>query len=92
MTKTSALIAVNAVIVLAVSVALFVALKDHGGLKAYVQAESAQRVHTIGERCESQLHQAMEHGPQEAWFIGAHSKCLGSLAKVEARAGVRYSP
>lgn len=92
MTKTSALIAVITVITLSVAVALFVALKDHGDLSGLVHAESVQRVHTIGERCESQLHQAMEHGSQEVWFIEAHDKCLKSLAKVESRAGVTYEP
>ena len=58
----------------------------------YVQAESVQRVHTIGERCESQQHSADEHGPQEAWFLWAHGRCKVSLAKVEARAGVHYKP
>lgn len=85
-------------IAVAVLLSLAVALLAAFAVLAYVRTddfahdESVQRVTTIGERCESQYHQALEHGPQEHWFLKAHRACLGSLAKVEARAGVSYHP
>lgn len=91
MTKTQAMFALAAVLILAVGVTSYLTLKDHGDLKAYVHAESAQRVTTIGERCENTQRQVAEHGPQEAWFLASYKRCLKSLAKVEARAGVKYS-
>lgn len=90
MTRNGLLVAATVLILAAIGFNSFVSLHDHGSLQSFVQAESEQRVTTIGERCESQLHQAEEHGPQERWFLMAHGKCLKSLAKVEARAGVSY--
>jgi hypothetical protein len=90
MTRNGLLVAATVLILAAIGFNSYVSLHDHDSLQGFVQAESEQRVHTIGERCESQLHQALEHGPQEHWFLKAHGKCLKSLAKVEARAGVSY--
>lgn len=69
-------------------------------LAALVHTESVQRVHTIGERCEATHHQAMvlhnnlpaSHQGEAAWFNASYERCLVSLAKVEARAGVTYKP
>jgi uncharacterized protein HemX len=57
-----------------------------------LHAESVQRVTTIGERCEGELLSAEEHEPKERQWLTAHRRCLVSLAKVEARAHVRYEP
>lgn len=66
-------------------------------LRAFVAAESVQRVHTIGERCETTRHETEvltaglgARDPQSVWFAGSSRKCLRSLAKVEKRAGVTY--
>jgi tRNA(Leu) C34 or U34 (ribose-2'-O)-methylase TrmL len=90
MTRNGLLVAAVVLILAAIGFNTYVSLHDHDSLQQFVQAESEQRVHTIGERCESQYHQALEHGPQEHWFVKAHGTCLRSLAKVEARAGVTY--
>jgi hypothetical protein len=80
------------VILLAIAGNTYISLRDHGATTGFILAESVQRVTTIGERCESEMHSAQEHGSQESWFLMAHAKCLLSLAKVEARAHVRYEP
>lgn len=92
MTRNNLSAAAVVLILLAIGVNTYISLHDHGKTTSFIKQESKQRVHTIGERCESQLHQAYEHGPQEGWFLMAHGKCLKSLAKVERRAGVKYHP
>ena len=69
-------------------------------LNVFVHDESVQRVHTIGERCEMTDHQRKvleanlppQSQSEAAWFEGSYHRCLHSLAKVEARAGAKYSP
>jgi hypothetical protein len=68
--------------------------------KTFAHEESVQRVHTIGERCETTAHTLTilqnnlppsKHA-EEDWFQGSYTHCLKSRAKVEARAGVKYKP
>lgn len=92
MTRNGLIIAAVFLILLAIGANSYLSLHDHDRLQANFQVESEQRVHTIGERCETTDHQAKEHGSQEAWFLRSHQRCLKSLAKVEARAGVHYGP
>lgn len=100
MTKTSGLVALGVAILLAIGANTYVSLTDHGDLSGFVKAESVQRVHTIGERCEATEHQATvlhnrlpASAKHEAdWFDASYQRCLESLAKVEARAGVKYRP
>lgn len=65
----------------------------------FVHEESVQRVHTIGERCETTRHQLTllegylpPTNPQVEWFKASYGRCHKSLAKVEKRAGVKYKP
>jgi hypothetical protein len=86
-------------ILLALGGNTYISLHDHAGLTGLVHAESVQRVTTIGERCETTMHESevLTDGlgagnPQSKWFAGSYRKCLKSLAKVEKRAHVRYVP
>ena len=92
MTRNGLIVAAVVLILLAIAANSYISLHDHNSLQRSFQTESEQRVQTIGERCESQLHQAYEDGSQADWFLKAHKRCLKSLAKVEARAGVEYQP
>lgn len=100
MTKTAGIIALGLAILLAIGANAYISLSDHESLLSFVRQESAQRVHTIGERCEATEHQAEAlhhnlppaHQGEAAWFDTSHARCLKSLAAVEKRAGVRYEP
>lgn len=90
---------VQALGILAMFVALVLTVWAFKILREYVQAESAQRVTTIGERCETTRHQSEiltaalgPNNPQSEWFAESYTRCLKSLAKVEARAGIAYKP
>jgi hypothetical protein len=99
-TKRNGLVAVALVILLAIAANTYIGLRDHKSLTSFVRAESEQRVQTIGERCETTAHQAtvLHHNlpparqGEAAWFDRSYARCLGSLAKVEARAHVTYKP
>lgn len=100
MTKTKGIVALALVFTLALAVNGWVTWHDHGSLSGFVHAESAQRVTTIGERCETTEHQAKvlhnnlppAHRSEARWFHTSYARCKRSLAKVEARAGVTYQP
>ena len=100
MTKYTAKLAVGFLVGLALSVLTFFAVTAFTRTGSFIQAESVQRVHTIGERCESTAHQAKvlhhnlpaSHQGEAQWFAKSYRRCLVSLAKVEKRAGVKYHP
>lgn len=90
MTRRTLIVAMSALGALLVCALAALAILAFTRVSNFAHDESVQRVHTIGERCEQEEHQAEEHGPQEAWFLEAQVRCRVSLAKVEARAGVHY--
>jgi hypothetical protein len=100
MTKGRLIAAGFVIVLLAIAANTYINLHDHQSLTSFVHAESVQRVQTIGERCETTTHQAtvLHHNlpaarqGEAAWFDQSYARCLKSLAKVEARAHVRYEP
>jgi hypothetical protein len=99
MSRTAGAVLAVVVILVAIAGNTYIGLHDHASLNSFVSAESAQRVTTIGERCETTHHEdeVLTDGlgagnPQSEWFAGSYHKCLHSLAKVEARAHVKYKP
>ena len=98
MTRNGLLVAATLLILAAIGFNSYVSLHDHDSLQSFVQAESEQRVHTIGERCEMTDHisKLIQHNlppsrqSEGVWFKNSATRCRSSLAKVEGRAGVSY--
>lgn len=99
MTRRALIVAVAVVTSLAVVALAIFAILAYTRISDFVQEESVQRVHTIGERCETTHHELEvlqaalpASSRQVRWFAQSYARCLKSLAKVEARAGVHYTP
>ena len=99
MSRTAGTMVAVLVILLAIAGNTYISLRDHAATTGFILAESVQRVTTVGERCETTAHEAAilrylapPQQDEAAWFSESYARCLKSLAKVEARAHVKYAP
>lgn len=100
MTRRSGLAAAVTVLLLAIAANTVLSIRAYDHTTSFLGEESRQRVHTVGERCETtartlrilQNNLPPSKHDEEGWFLTSYKRCKASLQSIEARAGVRYTP